>query len=172
MVSHSKKGLWMRTGTEAGLRSNWSGRRDSNPRPPAWKAGTLPLSYSRTLDLHVNFTLKSMTNQAVEYLLIENLVTTDNLESLIKGYLLNCRTENLSPKTIAGYQAFLRNFTWHCKQNNFPRPQKLTAVHIKHFLRYLMSDTHRWNSTRPNANRAMSSITVNDYFRALRTFFN
>ncbi len=27
----------------------WSGRRDSNPRPTAWKAVTLPLSYSRTL---------------------------------------------------------------------------------------------------------------------------
>ena len=25
----------------------WSGRRDSNRRHPAWKAGTLPLSYSR-----------------------------------------------------------------------------------------------------------------------------
>ncbi len=28
---------------------NWSGRRDSNPRPTAWKAVTLPLSYSRPL---------------------------------------------------------------------------------------------------------------------------
>src|SRR5215470_4091707 len=27
--------------------SIWSGKRDSNPRPPAWKAGALPLSYSR-----------------------------------------------------------------------------------------------------------------------------
>ena len=27
--------------------SNWSGRRGSNPRPTAWKAVTLPLSYSR-----------------------------------------------------------------------------------------------------------------------------
>ncbi len=27
---------------------NWSGRRGSNPRPTAWKAVTLPLSYSRT----------------------------------------------------------------------------------------------------------------------------
>ena len=26
---------------------NWSGRRGSNPRPTAWKAVTLPLSYSR-----------------------------------------------------------------------------------------------------------------------------
>src|SRR5436190_24063431 len=30
------------------LDSEWSGKRDSNPRPPAWKAGALPLSYSRT----------------------------------------------------------------------------------------------------------------------------
>ena len=29
------------------LRAAWSGRRDSNPRPTAWKAVTLPLSYSR-----------------------------------------------------------------------------------------------------------------------------
>src|SRR5262249_2575553 len=27
--------------------NRWSGKRDSNPRPPAWKAGALPLSYSR-----------------------------------------------------------------------------------------------------------------------------
>src|SRR5580658_7154737 len=27
----------------------WSGRRESNPRPTAWKAVTLPLSYSRPL---------------------------------------------------------------------------------------------------------------------------
>jgi hypothetical protein len=27
----------------------WSGRRGSNPRQPAWKAGALPLSYSRPL---------------------------------------------------------------------------------------------------------------------------
>ena len=27
----------------------WSGKRDLNPRPPAWKAGALPLSYSRII---------------------------------------------------------------------------------------------------------------------------
>ena len=27
----------------------WSGRRESNPRPTAWKAVTLPLSYSRSM---------------------------------------------------------------------------------------------------------------------------
>jgi hypothetical protein len=31
--------------------AGWSGRRESNPRQPAWKAGALPLSYSRALAL-------------------------------------------------------------------------------------------------------------------------
>ena len=30
---------------------NWSGKRDSNPRPSAWKADALPLSYSRSSHL-------------------------------------------------------------------------------------------------------------------------
>src|SRR5579875_975147 len=33
----------------AKLLKTWSGRRDSNPRRPAWEAGILPLNYSRTL---------------------------------------------------------------------------------------------------------------------------
>ncbi len=28
----------------------WSGKRDSNPRPSAWEADTLPLSYSRSME--------------------------------------------------------------------------------------------------------------------------
>src|ERR1039458_2313676 len=30
------------------LLKRWGGRRDSNPRRPAWEAGILPLNYSRT----------------------------------------------------------------------------------------------------------------------------
>src|SRR5438876_6866000 len=30
------------------LLKGWSGRRESNPRRPAWEAGILPLNYSRT----------------------------------------------------------------------------------------------------------------------------
>ena len=40
----------MRRGGRRGrcaVRGDWSGRRGSNPRPTAWKAVTLPLSYSR-----------------------------------------------------------------------------------------------------------------------------
>src|ERR1035441_4196307 len=38
-------------------RLNWSGRRDLNPRPSAWEATALPLSYSRSaIGLYIRFT--------------------------------------------------------------------------------------------------------------------
>lgn len=113
-----------------------------------------------------------MEKQGVESLLLQSLVSTTSLESLAKGYILNCKTEGKSPKTISGYEMALRNFNWYCKEQDFPEVQKLTAVHVRHFLWYLASESHRWNSTSPAANRQASSTTVNDYFRALRTFFN
>ena len=39
------------------LKSGWW---DSNPRPPAWEADTLPLSYTRTTKLQVNFTSRKI----------------------------------------------------------------------------------------------------------------
>ena len=113
-----------------------------------------------------------MEKQAVDSLLLESLVSTTSLESLAKGYILNCKTEGKSPKTISGYEMALRNLIWYCKEQGFPEVQKLTAVHIRHFLWYLASESHRWNSTSPAAKRQASSTTVNCYFRALRTFFN
>ena len=113
-----------------------------------------------------------MGKQVEESLLFDSLVSTTSLESLTKGYLLNCRTENKSPKTISGYEMTLRNFAWYCRQQNFPEIQKLTAIHIRHFLWYLASEKQRWNSRSPAANKPVTSTTVNGYFRALRTFFN
>lgn len=45
-----------------------------------------------------------MEKQAVDNLLFESLVSTTSLESLAKGYILNCKTEGKSPKTISGYE--------------------------------------------------------------------
>ena len=112
-----------------------------------------------------------MVKQAGDQLLFESLVSTTSLESLTKGYLLNCKTEGKSPKTISGYEMVLRNFAWYCQQNDYPQVQKLTAVHVRHFLWYLGSETNRWNSDNPSSRRPASNTTINDYFRGLRTFF-
>ncbi len=39
-----------KVGSEERTYGGWSGRWDSNPRQPAWKAGALPLSYSRKVE--------------------------------------------------------------------------------------------------------------------------
>ena len=113
-----------------------------------------------------------MGKQVGDNLLLESLVSTTSLESLAKGYILNCKTEGKTPKTISGYEILLRNFIWYCNQNDFPQMQRLTSIHVRHFFWYLASEPHRWNSTSPSAKRQASSTTVNGYFRALRTFFN
>jgi len=113
-----------------------------------------------------------MGNQTVDRLTIENLIPTTNTESLAKGYILNCKSEGKSPSTIAIYEIVLKNFTWFCKQNNFPEAHQLTAVHVRHFLWYLSSETNRWGSNNPAVRKPASQTTVSDYYRALHSFFS
>jgi len=116
---------------------------------------------------------KNMKKQAGDYLLIENLVPTTDLESLVKGYVLNCRCEGKTAMTIATYDMVLRNFIWYCHRNLFPsEPHKLSAVHVRQFLWYLVSEPNRWDGKSPRAKKPASRTTAHDYYRALRTFFN
>jgi site-specific recombinase XerD len=114
-----------------------------------------------------------MQKHVGEHLLLENLVSTTNLQSLAHGYILNCRSEGKSPKTIITYQTALNNFIWYCKQNNFPdTAQKLNAVHVRQFIWYLTSATNRWGNNSPKTKQPASQTTANDYYRALHSFFN
>ena len=90
-----------------------------------------------------------MQNQVVDRLTLENLIPTTSLESLAKGYILNCKSEGKSLKTIAIYETVLKNFIWYCQQNNFPEACQLTPVHIRHFLWYLATESNRWESVIP-----------------------
>ena len=50
--------------------NSWSGRRESNPRPTAWKAVTLPLSYSR---LKTSCQLSAVSLQQTRFILCHTL---------------------------------------------------------------------------------------------------
>jgi site-specific recombinase XerD len=113
-----------------------------------------------------------MQKQASEDLLLGNSVSVTSLESLVKGYLINCQIEGKTPKTIAGYEHLLHNFVWYLRRSEMPEVQELNRVHLRQFFWYLSSETHRWNSANPAAQRQASATTVNDYFRAIHTFFN
>jgi site-specific recombinase XerD len=90
-----------------------------------------------------------MGNQAVGHLTLDNFAAINSLESLVKGYILSCRCEGKSPKTVTVYGDVLRNFLW-----------------------YLASQPNRWGSNNEAAQRPASQATVNHYYRTLRTFFN
>jgi len=114
-----------------------------------------------------------MKNTVVDHLTIKKTVTTNDLESLANGYILNCQCEAKSPQTIAIYQTVLRNFLWFCKQNGFPeQPFHILPDHIREFLWYLSSEPNRWGNNSPAARKPASKTTVHDYHRSLRTFFN
>ncbi len=66
-----------------------------------------------------------MENQVVDRLAPENLIPTTNTESLATGYILNCRSEGKSPKTIAIYETVLENFLWYCRLNRKPLVRSL-----------------------------------------------
>src|SRR2546425_1690192 len=52
-VTYKGKSMGRRMGDEAGESGGeWSGRRDLNPRPSAWEADALPLSYTRSSFRH------------------------------------------------------------------------------------------------------------------------
>ena len=95
-----------------------------------------------------------------------------SLESLVRDYILNCTVEGKSPKTIAIYEMVINNFIWYCRKNDFPEALELTAMHIRKFMFYLMSESNRWGNNSPAAKKPASKTTANDYFRALRCFFN
>ncbi len=95
-----------------------------------------------------------------------------NLETLARDYIINCEVEGKSPKTITIYEMVIRNFIWYCRQSDFPEAHELKAMHIRKFFFYLMTESNRWGIDSPATRKTVSKTTVNDYFRALRCFFN
>ncbi len=99
--------------------------------------------------------------------------TAISLESVAKGYLLNCRCENKSPKTMRKYEDVIQHFIWLARQSGFPNQiDKITANHVREFLYYLATEKNRWDSNNYAARKMVSSATVGTYYRVLRTFFN
>ncbi|APV43731.1 integrase/recombinase XerC [Dehalogenimonas formicexedens] len=114
-----------------------------------------------------------MENSPVDRLTISTLVSANSLETLIQGYLLNCRCENKSPKTVSIYRMVLDNFQWFLSHKEMPTEVHLiNALHVREFLWYLASEKVRWGSTNSMATRPANSTTVHVYYRSLKTFFS
>ncbi|HEY77734.1 MAG TPA: hypothetical protein G4O09_01315 [Dehalococcoidia bacterium] len=107
-----------------------------------------------------------MKSQHEDHILLKNLIPVTSIQSLVEGYILNCRCEGKSPSTIGNYTHRLRCFTWFCQENAYPdEPLKLTSGHIRRFLWYLSSEPNRWNGCSTSARKPASQATINHYYR-------
>jgi site-specific recombinase XerD len=127
-------------------------------------------SLGRTLS---GFKSKGQQNHLGENITSKSNNTAISLESVAKGYLLNCRCENKSPKTLHKYEEIIAHFIWLARRSGFPNQiDKITVNEVREFLYYLASEKNRWDSDNHAARKMVSSATVGTYYRALRTFFN
>ena len=90
------------------------------------------------------------------------------LHRLIEGFVLSCKVENKSPKTIDFYKRNLDNFQWFLNKFNI---ETIDANAIRSFLGYLKDTTHRWDSKNAHANRPVCAFTVERYYTSLSALF-
>ncbi len=71
------------------------------------------------------------------------------LHRLIEGFVLSCKVENKSPKTISFYKNNLDKFVWFLNKFGI---DTIDATTIRSFLGYLKDCPHRWDSKNYHAN--------------------
>jgi len=112
-------------------------------------------------------------NTFEDHLTQDNPYQAASLDSLVQGYLLTCRSEGKSARTLQIYSVVLKNFLWFARQNGLPsQAQSLKAIHLRQFLWYVASESNRWDSASPAARKPASPSTVSCYYRVLHSFFN
>ena len=88
-----------------------------------------------------------MERPSVDRLTYENLVSTTSIESLAHGYILNCRCEGKSPRTLAIYGIVRSYSVWYCRRHNVPDElYKLNAAQVRSFLWYVAREAGRTQS--------------------------
>lgn len=95
---------------------------------------------------------------------------TSNLElgNLIQGFILSCRTEGKSPRTVEWYDSFLTRFYHFLNSNGLPASLDLIEKqHIRAFIHYLQTDAKT-----PYCGKSLSPFTIQGYVRSLKSFFS
>lgn len=76
-------------------------------------------------------------------------VTGTTLESLSNLFVLTCRTDGKSPKTVSYYRDNLARLLWYARSQDWPEDiRDLTEWHIRGFLDYVATATNRWGVIR------------------------
>ncbi len=101
-----------------------------------------------------------------------------SLDELVARFMQSCRHvsprsgRRLSPKTLKYYQSCLDGLLYFAAQENWPPPADLTRDHLRDFMDYLDTETHRWaGDGRRCTFKKASTGTVHHYMKVAKTFF-
>jgi site-specific recombinase XerD len=76
---------------------------------------------------------------------------------LIERFLLSCRVEDKSPKTLSFYKNNLDEFRWYMDKFGI---ETIDATTIRSFLGYVKDIANRWDSSNARANRLVYPTAV------------
>ncbi|GAG44187.1 unnamed protein product, partial [marine sediment metagenome] len=88
--------------------------------------------------------------------MFDNLLSETGLPKLLKAYLIACKVEGKSPKTLEIYRQFINQYLQFARDNNLA---DISTYNVRLFLLSLQE-------------RFLSPATVNVYYRTLNTFFS
>jgi integrase/recombinase XerD len=148
----------------------WSGRRDSNPRPPAWKAGTLPTELLP--QNHIYFSPKSPLRQ--RGVPASSKTSQRELSALVAGYRLCARTEGKSQKTISAVADSVGYLERFLSSDGLPTDvAEIGPGEIRTFILYLQQKKRfsQHPFARPQQS-GLSGHTINCYLRSVRAFWS
>jgi site-specific recombinase XerD len=111
-----------------------------------------------------------MENRLVDLSILQNLVNITSPQDLVRGYILACRCEGKSPKTISGYENVLKNFLWFCERKSF-HVLIMNQTQLREFLWYVASEPNRWGIDNPSSRNPARPATVHKYYRVVGAFF-
>jgi site-specific recombinase XerD len=96
------------------------------------------------------------------------------LAALVKHFELFNRTEGKSPRTIVWYNMVLRQFQrFLLETGKSSRLRDIHELEVREFIIYLQAK-RRWvgNPHVPSTDTRLAPMSIQDYVRALRVFFN
>lgn len=89
---------------------------------------------------------------------LEQMIAQGDLQGYLKAFLLSCTVEELSPASLRDYRQKLKGFVNFCATISKTRPEEITVHHIRLFLL--------------KRQETCQAISVNDYYRCVKRFFN
>lgn len=108
-----------------------------------------------------------------------------NLFETLDDFTFNCKVRNLSDKTIRSYEQTLTLFIMYLeREKEITKVVQVTQKHIVEYIDYLrargkytvVSDNFSTTINNPSArtdyNKKVSDITINNYIRNIKVFFN